>query len=558
MDLVAIQKMLFALIGGLGIFLLGMKYMSEGLQTVAGPSLRKLIAMVTGNRIFATGVGVIVTCLVQSSSVTTVMTVGFVNSGIMALESAIGVILGANIGTTVTGWILVLKVGKWGLPILGVATFFFLFSKKEKVKYVALAILGIGMVFYGLEVMKGGVKVIKSIPEFHEAFSYFTADTYLGVLKCAFIGCLLTILVQSSSATLGITIALASEGVIGFETAAALVLGENIGTTITALLASIGTTTNAKRAAYFHMLFNLIGVIWITSLFRFYIPFIEWIASTFMGVSEINRMVVVDGAETYPNVPMAIATVHSIFNVANVVFFLPFTHIFSRYLIKFVPEKESESKYLTHLNFKNLESPFAALEISSREVDKMKAYNTSMIQDLRIVLESEETDTKRIAEVFKMEEMFDQVQKEVTEFLTELLSEPLGVEDVERAKRQLKLVDEYESVSDYAAQVLKLFLRLQDQEKIINASQRLGLIDLHKQIELLVDLTMEPTQEKLVQILEKSDRITDEVRRLRNAHWDLLSTEKVDPLVSTSYTDILTSYRKMKNHMVQVAEAQMS
>ena len=213
---------------------------------------------------------------------------------------------------------------------------------------------------------------------------------------------------------------------------------------------------------------------------------------------------------------------------------------------------------MTHLNFKNLESPFAALEISSREVDKMKAYNTSMIQDLRIVLESEETDTKRIAEVFKMEEMFDQVQKEVTEFLTELLSEPLGVEDVERAKRQLKLVDEYESVSDYAAQVLKLFLRLQDQEKIINASQRLGLIDLHKQIELLVDLTMEPTQEKLVQILEKSDRITDEVRRLRNAHWDLLSTEKVDPLVSTSYTDILTSYRKMKNHMVQVAEAQMS
>ncbi len=147
MDLVAIQKMLFALIGGLGIFLLGMKYMSEGLQTVAGPSLRKLIAMVTGNRIFATGVGVVVTCLVQSSSVTTVMTVGFVNSGIMALESAIGVILGANIGTTVTGWILVLKVGKWGLPILGVATFFFLFSKKEKVKYVALAILCIGMVF---------------------------------------------------------------------------------------------------------------------------------------------------------------------------------------------------------------------------------------------------------------------------------------------------------------------------------------------------------------------------------------------------------------------------
>lgn len=555
MDFIAIQKMVFAIVGGLGIFLLGMKFMSEGLQTVAGPSLRKMIAMVTGNRFFATTIGVLVTCLVQSSSVTTVMTVGFVNSGIMALEQAIGVILGANIGTTVTGWILVLKIGKWGLPLLGVATFFFLFSKKEIVKYTALAILGVGMVFYGLEVMKSGVKVIKTIPEFTEAFTYFTADTYFGVLKCAFIGCILTVLVQSSSATLGITIALASEGVIGFETAAALVLGENIGTTITAMLASIGTTTNAKRAAYFHMLFNVLGVVWITSLFSIYIPFIEWMNSTFFGIDDISLMVMKDGAETYPNVSAGIASVHTVFNVANVLFFLPFTHIFAKYLIQFVPEKKQESEYLTHLDFSHLESPFAALEISSKEVEKMNDYTYKLMADLKVIIEGSETDSSRIADIFKKEEMFDQVQKEVTEFLTELLGEVMSAEDVESAKKQLRLVDEYETVSDYVAQVLKLFLRLRDQDKVLSDAQRQDLVKLHSMIEAMMAVVDQNAPFDMGEVMDLSQKVTEEVRQMRNSHWDLLAQQKMDPLVSTTYTDILTSYRKIKNHMISVAES---
>lgn len=555
MDFIAIQKMVFAIVGGLGIFLLGMKFMSEGLQTVAGPSLRKMIAMVTGNRFFATTIGVLVTCLVQSSSVTTVMTVGFVNSGIMALEQAIGVILGANIGTTVTGWILVLKIGKWGLPLLGVATFFFLFSKKEIIKYTALAILGVGMVFYGLEVMKSGVKVIKTIPEFTEAFTYFTADTYFGVLKCAFIGCILTVLVQSSSATLGITIALASEGVIGFETAAALVLGENIGTTITAMLASIGTTTNAKRAAYFHMLFNVLGVVWITSLFSLYIPFIEWMNSTFFGIDDISLMVMKDGAETYPNVSAGIASVHTVFNVANVLFFLPFTHIFAKYLIQFVPEKKQESEYLTHLDFSHLESPFAALEISSKEVEKMNDYTYKLMADLKVIIEGSETDSSRIADIFKKEEMFDQVQKEVTEFLTELLGEVMSAEDVESAKKQLRLVDEYETVSDYVAQVLKLFLRLRDQDKVLSDAQRQDLVKLHSMIEAMMAVVDQNAPFDMGEVMDLSQKVTEEVRQMRNSHWDLLAQQKMDPLVSTTYTDILTSYRKIKNHMISVAES---
>ncbi|MFQ5637700.1 MAG: Na/Pi cotransporter family protein, partial [bacterium] len=245
--------MLFHLIGGLGIFLFGMKSMSDGLQAVAGNTLRRMIALVTDNRLMAVAAGIGLTCLVQSSSITTVIAVGFVNSGFMMLNQAMGVILGANIGTTITGWVLVLKIGKYGLPIVGVAVFFYLFSKNEKVKYIALTALGLGMIFFGLELMKNGFKPLRGMDEFKNWFLAFDSETYLGVLKTAAVGCILTVMVQSSSATLGITIGLAQTGLIGFETAAALVLGENIGTTITAYLASIGASTNAKRAAYFHV-----------------------------------------------------------------------------------------------------------------------------------------------------------------------------------------------------------------------------------------------------------------------------------------------------------------
>ncbi|MEO8270702.1 MAG: Na/Pi symporter, partial [Aureliella sp.] len=252
--------MIFELVGGLGIFLLGMKNMSEGMQAVAGDSLRRLVGAVTNNRIFATTVGVLVTCIVQSSSVTTVMVIGFVNSGVMELTQAVGVIMGANIGTTITGWILVLNIGKYGLPLLGFSAFVYLFSRGDRWRTWAMFVMGTGMVFFGLEVMKEACAIIKELPEFVSWFAKFNADTYWGVLKCAAVGCVMTMVVQSSSATLGITISLATQGVISYPTAAALVLGENIGTTITAFLASLGTTTNARRAAYFHVIFNLCGV----------------------------------------------------------------------------------------------------------------------------------------------------------------------------------------------------------------------------------------------------------------------------------------------------------
>ena len=206
-----ILDILFKVVGGLGIFLLGMKYMSEGMQAVAGSRLRKMISAVTDNRVMACFIGTLITGIVQSSSVTTVMVVGFVNSGFMTLMQAIGVILGANIGTTVTAWIIALNISKFGLPLLGVAAFFFLFSKRERVRYTAMALLGVGMVFFGLTTMGAAFKTPEVKEYLTQAFTVMDGTTYPGVLKCAFFGMLATMIVQSSSATIGITIVLAQE-----------------------------------------------------------------------------------------------------------------------------------------------------------------------------------------------------------------------------------------------------------------------------------------------------------------------------------------------------------
>ncbi len=328
-----IISMIFQGAGGLGIFLLGMKYMSEGMQAMAGSRLRQLINAATSSRFIACGLGVVITCIIQSSSVTTVMVVGFVNSSLMTLTQGIGVILGANIGTTITGWLLALKIGKYGLPILGVAAIVFVFSRKNTIRYPAMALMGIGMIFFGLTLMSDGFKAMRDVPAFIGWFSAFTADSYIGVLKCALAGAILTTVVQSSSATLGITIGLASSGMISFHTSAAIILGENIGTTITAFLASLGTGTNAKRTAYSHILFNVAGVLYITALFPYYMKIIEYMIGYDPGL-----MVMVNAQETYPYIVKGIAFTHSGFNIVNCVLFISFVPAFARLITWLIPE----------------------------------------------------------------------------------------------------------------------------------------------------------------------------------------------------------------------------
>ncbi|MCZ7650300.1 MAG: Na/Pi cotransporter family protein [Thermoanaerobaculia bacterium] len=554
--------MAMAVVGGLGIFMLGMKYMSEGIQTVAGGSLRRMISLVTSNRLMATGTGTAVTVLVQSSSVTTVIVVGLVNAGLMQLQQAIGVMFGANIGTTITGWILVLKLGDYGLPMLGVAALVYIFARRDRPRFVAMAAMGLGMIFFGLELMKDGFAPMREMPAFVEAFAWFTADSYLGVLKCVLVGCVLTLLVQSSSATLGITIGLASTGVIPFQTAAALVLGENIGTTITVLLASIGATTSAKRAAYAHVLFNVIGVAWITAVFGAYIRLVGWAVAEIEGVNPIGLTLAGMGEpEKFALIVTAgIALTHTGFNVANTLVFLPFLRAYSRFLERLVPDREyDEIPRLRHLDSRSVESPVLGIEQSRGEVVRMADATAKMLAWIRDLAFGNLRDEELIRKVFHREQVLDNIQREIITFLTEVLDAnvPHGV--AEEGRQHLRLAHEFESIGDRLANILRGYLKLRDRQLEIPGEQRLGLLALHDSVTDFHRRVQE-AYAKRGRLADTAARATSEgitaaVRRLRDEQLQRMTDSAVDPGFSIVYTSLLTDYRRIRGHLLNIHDA---
>ena len=554
MELAILTKMIFTLIGGLGIFLLGMKSMSDGMQAVAGSRLRGLISLATNNRILATGVGLVVTCVVQSSSITTVMVIGFVNSGVMQLTQALGVIMGANIGTTITGWILVLKIGKYGLPILGAAAIIYLFSKGDRVRFWAMVIMGIGMIFFGLELMKDACSLIKEHPSFESWFQSFQANDYFGVLGCALIGCMLTVMVQSSSATLGITISLASQGVISYPTAAALVLGENIGTTITAYLASLGATTNARRAAYFHIIFNLAGVLWITAIFHWYIELVQYVVG-----DDVTKVIVVDGKPTY-DTTATIAATHSIFNITNTLIFLPFLPVFVKLLERFVPAKAYKEKpHLTDLDVRILDTPLLAIEQSQKEIEKMGDGCTKMMDWLKTLYKQEDRDRSLGERLHHRERVLDSVHDELAVFITSLLSGNVPHATAEEARLQLRMADEYESVSDYLANLEKFDRKLRDVELRFTKSQRKDLLELHELLQKHLEMVNDSLKQRNTEVMTKLEtvgkRIRDLLKALRRKHLEDLSSGNIQPQVSVAYLAALNAYARVRDHSRNIAEA---
>lgn len=371
-------EIIFNVLGGLGIFLYGMDHMSSGMQKLAGRKLKKFLAALTTNRVVAILVGIVITMLVQSSSVSTIMTIGFVNASLLTLKQALGVIFGANIGTTVTGWILALNVGKYGLPIVGAGAIAHMFLKSDKAKTRALTVMGLGMIFLGLELMSNGLKPVRTMPEFVRMFAMFSANSYFGVIKVAAIGALITAVVQSSSATLGITITLAVQGLIDYRTAVALVLGENVGTTITAILATLNANVNAKRAAYAHTIINLIGVVWVTALFPFFLKFLSYVS------------------DPEKNMTVAIATAHTTFNVANVLLFTPFIGYLSDFLCRFVKDDGKINNRVTKIDRLMLQNSNIVVEQTRVEILTMGKMIQNMFDEISVAYKNSLEQMKKL------------------------------------------------------------------------------------------------------------------------------------------------------------------
>jgi phosphate:Na+ symporter len=553
--------MAMSVIGGLGIFMLGMKYMSEGMQAVAGNSLRRMISVVTNNRFTAVGTGIAVTLLVQSSTISTVITVGLVNAGLMQLYQAIGVIVGANIGTTITGWVLVLKIGKYGLPILGIAALFYIFSKRDKPRFIAMSIMGLGMIFFGLELMKDGFAPMKDIPMFVEAFAWFEADSYLGVMKAVLVGCLLTFLVQSSSATLAITIGLAATGVIPFATAAALVLGENIGTTITVMIASIGANVNAKRTAYGHVMFNVFGVLWITLLFPVYIRIISGLIQSVHGADPLTMTLADFGAIEFAAVITAgIALTHTGFNVTNTLLFLPFLRPYARLLERIVPDPtEKEVAQLKHLDARSVSAPVLGVEQSRGEVVQMGRGALKMIDWIRELAFNGLSNQKLIDKTFRREDVLDKIHQEIITFLVEVLDSNVPQSIAEEGRKQLRLAHEYESMSDRMSSVLKNYLRLKERGLELHPDEQQGLLELHEGVTDFLRQVNHAYENR--QVLSDSvvqsvnGAIRKRIKRLRDLHLERMTSEPVDPQLSMVYFGLLTDYRRIRAHTLNVHEA---
>jgi phosphate:Na+ symporter len=480
------------------------------------------------------------------------MVVGFVNSGFMTLMQAIGVILGANIGTTVTAWIIALQIGKFGLPVLGVAAFFFLFSKKERVRYTAMALLGVGMVFFGLQTMGGAFKTPEVNEYLKQAFSVMNGTTIPGVLKCAFFGCLATMIVQSSSATIGVTIVLAQGGIIGFDTAAALVLGLNIGTTVTAFLASIGTSTNAKRAAYAHIIFNVVGTLWLIPFFFSYVKGIDWIFGHVQDFMSRNP-------EMSDGVTAKIALVHTGFNLINTIIFLPLMKPLARLVEKLVPEKKNdEINHLTYFDIRMLDTPALGIVQSRNQVFFMAESVEKMADWLGEVLESDEQLDELENKIFHYEGILDNVQKEIVVFLSGMISGQVTHDVMEEARRQMRMADEFESLSDYLVNVLKGHVKIRNNQLTTPPEGRAELIALHRAVAEYIKMVNDAERNENKDILGRaqtdSDTITRQMKEYRRLHLLRLSESKTSPLHSLVFTDMLNNYRRMKDHAFNIAE----
>jgi phosphate:Na+ symporter len=547
-------KMGYTAVGGLGVFILGMKYLSDSLQMLSGGLIRKAISSVTTNRFLAVLVGLFVTTFVQSSSITTVMVVGLTNAGLMHLTQAIGVILGANIGTTITGWILAVKVGKYGLLLIALGIFPMLFSKNDRISASSKVLVALGLIFFGLEIMSGAFKPLRSDEGFMNLMLTLDARTLLSILGCVAIGCLMTMVIQSSSAMLGITIALASTGAIPLYTAIALVMGENIGTTITAQFAAIGGSIASRRAAMAHSVFNLLGVVIIIAIFSPYVSMIERFVPGLSGF--------VDGDGNRPYIAAHIAMAHTFFNVTATLVMLPFLNHLARLVIRMVPEKEGAVKGA----FKYIGAPgtipvamgismvFEELKRMQRRVHKALRHAGSFLQrDLK-------GRDRFYRKVTSLEDETDVIQHEITTFTVTLMQAGnASNEQSDRAYSYIRAADELESIADYAASLCSYMKRLDKYELDFSADGWKDLLNFHHEVFALFTrvckaFNNEDTSSTRT-IYDEANRLNDLADAIRKSHLERMKAGSCGALPALTFSDMAVALRRIKNHTVNLHEA---
>ena len=559
-NLSLIFSILVTVAGGLGLFLLGMKHLSEGLQATAGGGLRKFMTHATSHRLVGVGTGIFSTMLVQSSSIITVMLVGFVSTALMTLPQAINVLIGANIGTTATVWIIAYAPNPQALGFVGIALggALYFFLRGERVHNLGLTVIGLGLVFLGLYFMSKGVAPIKQNPDFAHIFTTMSAQHIGGVVKIAVAATLLTAVIQSSAATIAIAMALAQQGLITYDIAIAVLFGANIGTTATGWIAAIGGTADAKRTALSHTLSNVVGsVVLVPFFYVFFVKVGPWLFPNYADPETI----VVSGqsVQAYTHMMAPIAVTDTLFACARGALLFPFVKPFARLIEKMIKQPENEKPHLSCLKVGMLVSPVLACDQALQEVTFMRESNLELLDCARKVL-ADESDDALENHITHREEILDTVQKEVTDFLGSMMSKRLGWDVAERARRLLRLTDELESVSDETAAVLKAVRRLRKQGQKMSANSVQVLLSVHDRVNAFAEKVSpwirSPRPDIDIDDVQNEARTIHEfIRDCRLAQLGRVGPE--DPGSSIRVLvelDVINAYERMRAYYLNIAE----
>ena len=542
--------------GGLGIFLLGMKHLSEGLQAVSGSGLRRFMSLATTHRLAGVGTGVISTVIVQSSSIISVMVVGFVSSGLMNLSQAINVIIGSNIGTTATAWLIAFApdVKMLGLCVVLVGAAFYFFQRNERLHNLGLAFMGLGCIFMGLYWMKEGMEPVRTMPAVVDAFRSLDATTAWGLAKCVLVSLAFTAVVQSSAATTAIAMTLAQQGLLSFEAAAATVFGMNIGTTMTAWLAAFNGSAEARQTALAHTLFNVAGTI---LLIPFFVPAILPLATSFFP--HYADAVTTNGVTTYPHIAAPMAAVHTIFNVLTTLVFLPFTRQFAHFVSRVIKALPTEKPHLSALKMHSFISPVIACDQALLEVGFMRDSNLELLAGVKDVLTGEATDSAE-KHILHREDVLDNVQREITEFLGKIMVKRAPTEVSDRVRRLLRLSDELESISDEAAAILKATRRLRKGGQNFSDQSCQALLGVHEIVfslaETVSGLIKSPRPRfDLAALQANSHGIGERIRNARRNQLDRVGPDDPDsPVRVLTELDILNAYERIRSCYINIAE----
>ncbi len=542
------MEYIFMAIGGLALFLFGMKSLSEGLRRAAGERLKRILKLLVKTPILGVLLGAAITAIIQSSSGTTVMTVGLVNAGLMALRQAISVVMGANIGTTVTAWIVAavafwekFKIINYALPVFAIGFLMNIAGRSKGAKCWGQTLLGFGLLFLGLSFMKEAADPLEASEGVRKFLGIFSQQPILGVIA----GALITMIFQSSSATVAMVILLASKGVIDFTGAIALVLGDNIGTTITAHIAAVGTSLAARRTARAHALFNVLGVCYMLPL-------------VYLNLYARAIEAIIPGVYSAARAPLYVAASHTVFNVFNTFFvFLPLIRFLEKISIKLTPTRAEEveiaPKYLEeHL----LITPTVALEQAKREIVRMIGIARDAVSD---GMEGFFKGNPRLlSRVTEKEEAVDNLQSEITQYLINISQRNLSSEEAQQLPVLLHSVNDVERVGDHAVNLVelaerKIAERLSFSDHAINE-----LREMHREVNDMVDDVVKAFEANDLnsarRALKKEEKLNRLQIDLRSSHIERLNKGICQPLPGIVFLDLVDNLEKMGDHLTNIAQ----